>query len=170
MKKIKLFFIWQDEREEAWLKELSVAGKRLDSVSFPFTYHFSSDSVKKYAYHLNTPKSPDTSNEAFRETFQNSGWEHVGRMNGWHYFRKEVSGEIEPVLEGGKKTKASKYQSYMMALVGLLPFLLIIFPAFGRRFAPPFLDIFRIAYFIFLALYTLITFKVYRRVNQLRDN
>ena len=42
MKKLKLFFIWQDDKEEAWLGGMSLKGLRLDSVSFPFTYHFSS--------------------------------------------------------------------------------------------------------------------------------
>jgi len=170
MNKFKLFFIWQDDKEEAWLKNLSTNGLRLDSVSFPFTYHFSSDPPKKYAYHLNAPKDPGMSFETFKETFQKSGWEHVGRMNGWHYFRKEVSGESEPVLEWGNKTKADKYQRLMMPLVGLLPFLLIIFPAFGKRFAPPLFDVLKIAYFIFLALYALTTFKVYQRAIQLRDS
>ena len=170
MNKLKFFFIWQDDKEEAWLNDLSTKGQRLDSVSFPFTYHFSSDASKKYTHHLNAPKGPETSLEAFKETFQKSGWKHIGRMNGWHYFQKEASSGDEPVLDWGNKTKADKYQGYMMALVGLLPFLLIIFPALGRRFAPPLFDVLRIAYFFFLALYTLITFKVYRRVNQLRDN
>jgi hypothetical protein len=170
MNKFKLFFIWQDDKEESWLNALSIKGLRLDSVSFPFTYHFSSDSLKMYAYHLNTPKGPDISIETFKETFQKSGWEHIGRMNGWHYFRKDLSGANDPVMDWGNKTKAARYQGYMMALVGLLPFLLIIFPAVGRRFAPPLYDMLKIAYFIFIALYTLITFKVYRRVNQLRDN
>jgi len=170
MKSLRFFFIWQDDKEEAWLNNLSTKGQRLDSVSFPFTYHFSSDSSKRYIHHLNTLKGPETSAEAFKETFQKFGWKHIGRMNGWHYFQKEAASGDEPVLDWSKKTKADKYQGYMMALVGLLPFLLIIFPAFGRRFAPPLFDVLRIAYFIFLALYTLITFKVYRRVNQLRDN
>ena len=170
MNRYKIFFIWQDDKEEAWLRNLSIKDLRLDSVSFPYTYHFSGDTSKKYAYHLNAPQDPGMSLVTFKETFQKSGWEHIGRMNGWHYFRKEASGEIEPVLEWGNKTKAGKYQRFMMFLVGLLPFLLIIFPAVGKRFAPPLFDVLKIAYFIFLALYTLITFKVYQRVNQLRDN
>jgi hypothetical protein len=170
MKSLKFFFIWQDDKEEAWLNGLSLKGQRLDSVSFPFTYHFSSDASKKYIHHLNAPKGPETSLEAFKDTFQKSGWKHIGRMNGWHYFQKEVASGDEPVLGLGKKNKADRYQGYMMVLVGLLPFLLIIFPAVGRRFAPPLFDVLRIAYFLFLALYTLTTFKVYQRVNQLRDN
>jgi len=170
MNKIKIFFIWQDDKEEAWLNGLSAKGQRLDSVSFPFTYHFSSDASKKYTYHLNAPKGAETSLDAFKETFQKAGWKHIGRMIGWHYFRKEAASGDEPVLDWGNKLKANRYQGYMMALVGLLPFLLIIFPALGRRFVPPLFDVLRIAYFLFLALYTLATFKVYRRVNQLQDN
>ncbi|MDP2965206.1 MAG: DUF2812 domain-containing protein [Pelolinea sp.] len=169
MKRIRCFFIWQDDKEEAWLKELSLEDLRLDSVNFPFTYNFNEEPSKKYAYHLNAPKDPGMNLETFKKPFQESGWEHIGRMNGWHYFRKEVSGETELVLDWGNKTKADKYQKSMMFLVGLLPFFLIIFPAIGKRFAPPLFDILKIAYFIFLALYTLTTFKVYRRVNQLRD-
>lgn len=169
MKKFKLFFIWQDDKEEAWLNDLSAKGQRLDSVRFPFTYHFNSDASKKYAHHITAPKGPQLSPEVFKDTFQKSGWKQIGRMNGWHYFQKEVVTGDEPVLDWGNKLKADKYQGYMMALVGLLPFLLIIFPAFGRRFAPPLFDVLRLAYFLFLALYTLTTFKVYRRVNQLRD-
>jgi hypothetical protein len=169
MKKFKLFFIWQDGKEEAWLHDLSEKGLRLDSVGFPFTYHFSAIPLNKYAYQLTALNDAGMSFDTFKEIFLKSGWEHIGRMNGWHYFRKEVSGEGEPVLEWGSKTKADRYQKFMMLLVGLLPFLLIIFPAFGKRFAPPLFDVLRIAYFIFLALYTTITFKVYQRVNQLRD-
>lgn len=170
MKKLKLFLIGRDDKEEAWLRGMSQKGLRLDSVSFPFTYHFSADAPKEYAYHLNAPVDPGMSLDTFIETFQKSGWVHIGRMNSWHYFRKEGSTEADPVLEWGKKAKARKYQGNMMALVGLLPFLLIIFPAFGRRFTPPLYDVLKIGYFIFLALYTVVTFTVYRRVNQLRDN
>ena len=105
MNKFKLFFIWQDDKEEAWLNDLSAKGQRLDSVSFPFTYHFSSDASKKYTHHLNAPKGPDTSPEAFKDTYQKSGWKHIGRMNGWHYFQKEVASEDEPVLDWGNKQK-----------------------------------------------------------------
>ena len=169
MKRIRCFFIWQDDKEEAWLRDLSKKGLRLDSVNFPFTYNFNEEPSKKHAYHLNAPKDPGMKPETFIKPFQESGWEHIGRMNGWQYFRKEYSGEVVPVLEGDNKTKADKYQKLMMFLVGLLPFLLIIFPAFGKRFAPPLFDVLKIGYFIFLALYTLTTFKVYQRVNQLRD-
>lgn len=165
-----MFFIWQDAKEEAWLNDLSSKGLRLDSVSFPFIYHFSSDAFHKYEHHLNAPKGPATSLEAFKDKFTQSGWKHIGRMNGWHYFQKVIASGDDSILEWGDKLKADKYQGYMMALVGLLPFLLIIFPAFGRLFGPPLFDMLRIAYFLFLTLYTLITFKVYRRVNQLRDH
>ena len=135
-----MFFLWQDGREEAWLGKLSSKGQRLDSVSFPFTYHFSPDQTKVYAYHLSSPADPAINLDTFVETYKKSGWEHVGRMNGWHYFRKEISGESEPVLEWGNKIKAAKYQKFMMFLVGLLPFLFIIFPAVGKRIAPPLYD------------------------------
>jgi hypothetical protein len=169
MNKFKVFLIWQDDKEEAWLHDQSNKGLRLDSVSFPFTYHFSINHQNKYSYHLNAPKDPGITLEAFSEPFEESGWERIGRMNGWNYFRKEYSGVTKPVLEWGNKSKADKYQKWMMFLVGLLPFMLIIFPVFGRRFTPPLFDVLKIAYFIFLALYTVISFKVYRRVNQLRD-
>jgi hypothetical protein len=169
MDKYRLFFIWQDDKEEAWLGNLSSKGFRLDSVSFPFKYHFSEEQSKKYKYHLNSPKDPNTGIAAFNKYFQESGWEQVGRMNGWYYFRKEVSSAAAPEIEWGDASKADHYQKYMMALVGLLPLLLIIFPAIGRRFAPPLFEVLKATYFIFLALYTLITFKVYQRVNHLRD-
>ena len=105
MNKFKLFFIWQDDKEEAWLNDLSAKGQRLDSVSFPFTYHFSSDASKKYTSSPQHTKRPGTSQEAFKETFQKSGWEHIGRMNGWHYFQKEVSGEMNRFWTGAKKPK-----------------------------------------------------------------
>jgi hypothetical protein len=170
MKKLKIFFIWQDAKEEAWLNDLSSKGLQLDSVCFPFTYHFSSDASKKRIHHLYAPKGTGENRMAFEDTFQRSGWKNIGRMNGWHYFQKAAAEGDELVLEWCNKLKADKYQGYMMALVGLLPFLLIIFPALGRRFAPPLFEVLRIAYFVFLGIYTLITFKVYQRVNQLRDH
>lgn len=170
MNKFKLFFIWQDDKEEAWLNVLSSKGLQLDSVSFPFTYHFISDSSRNYIHHLNASKGDGVNLAAFEETYQRSGWKHIGRMNGWHYFQKAAAESDDLINKWGNKLKADKYQGYMMALVGLLPFLLIIFPALGRRFAAPLFDVLRIAYFVFLGLYTLVTFKVYQRVNQLRDH
>lgn len=169
MKKLKMFFIWQDNNEEAWLNDQSRQGFNLTKVKFPFSYYFIESSHDKYFYHLNAPKDANVNHETFLEPYRKSGWENIGHMNGWHYFRKLNSEEIKQELEWANENKAAKFQRSMMFLVGLLPFLLFIFPAIGKRITPPLFSVLRIAYFIFLGFYTIITYRVYRRVNQLRD-
>ena len=69
MNKFKLFFIWQDGKEEAWLNNLSVKGLRLDTVSFPFTYHFSPDPSNKYTFQLNALNDAGMSLDTFKGIF-----------------------------------------------------------------------------------------------------
>ena len=40
VRKIKWFFPWQDEQEEAWLRSMSQRGWHLASVALPCTYRF----------------------------------------------------------------------------------------------------------------------------------
>jgi hypothetical protein len=169
MKKIKLFFLWQDAKEEAWLNQQSRQGFNLTAVKFPFTYFFSEGSGEEFIYHLNAPIETAAGCDSFLESFRSSGWEQIAKKNGWHYFQLRRSEKSTPEIEWGNEIKAAKFQKYMMALVGLLPFLLIIFPAIGRRIPQPFYGGLKMVYFAFLAVYTIITYQVYRRVNQLRD-
>ena len=82
----KLFFVWDMEKEEAWLNEMAMHGWILDKVGF-MRYTFVKGEPDSYAIrfelHGNDP--------AYIAFMEETGAEYIGRVAGWMYFRKQAS-------------------------------------------------------------------------------
>jgi hypothetical protein len=118
----KLFWAWQDEQEEIWLRDMARRGWHLSAVGVPGRYGFERGEARDVAYRLDF-KLGNGDWEAYRQLFADSGWDYVGRLGGWIYFRKEaVEGEPDEIFTDAA-TKARKYESVMFVLaLGLLWF------------------------------------------------
>jgi len=93
IKKIhKIFFIWQFDKEEKWLNEMSASGLQLRSVGL-CTYHFEQGSPGEYIYRLELLDRPPThiSSVQYIHFVEDTGVEHVGSLQRWVYFRKKAS-------------------------------------------------------------------------------
>lgn len=81
----KWFWVWEFEKEEAWLNEMASNGWVLDSVSY-CTYSFVRCEPGEYT--VRTEMHPD--DETYVRFMEETGAEYVGRMMLWIYFRKKT--------------------------------------------------------------------------------
>ncbi len=87
MHKFKWFWAWQDDKEEFWLRTMSLKGWHLVAVK-PFgSYNFKAGEKTDYTYCLDYQINKKD-RENYLQLLQDAGWEHVGEMSGWQYFRK----------------------------------------------------------------------------------
>jgi hypothetical protein len=126
--KFKWFWAWQDEKEEAWLAEEAREGLHLQDVS-PFGfYHFQEGQPGDYVYRLDFQSLKARDRESYLQLFEDAGWEHIGDMGGWVYFRHKVSSAELPEIYSDLESKVGKYQRVLGVLVILLPIMVILLP------------------------------------------
>ena len=168
LKKFKWFWAWNDDKEEAWLGQMAGEGWHLKSLSLPGTYNFEKGNPQKVVYRLDF-NSNTRDYQNYLQLFQDAGWEHLGRMGGWQYFRKPVQGDTIPEIYTDNTSKAQKYQWVLIYLVILLPILLI----FAIRPAPvesPYFELYSILktiFGLFLIFYIYAMLRIFGRIHQL---
>ena len=79
----KLFFVWDFEKEEAWLNEMAAQGWVLCNVGY-CRYEFERCDPDSYVIRLEM-HSPD---EEYIRFMTETGAEYIGRVIQWIYFRK----------------------------------------------------------------------------------
>ena len=168
--KFKWFWAWQDDREEAWLGEMSRQGLHLQSTG-PFgSYTFERGEKKEYTYRLDfvTQARKD---ESYFQLFRDAGWKHVGEMGGWQYWRKESQSGVEPEIFTDAASKVQKYRRLLGFLMIFLPILLFGILNFGdytERYQHwVFAGIFSL-YFVLLVIYSAAVVMIARRIIRLR--
>ncbi len=172
--KSKWFWAWQDDKEEAWLGGMSRQGLHLLHAGAFGQYTFEQGAVREYAYRLdfvtNTKKKPD-----YYQLFRDAGWEHVGELGGWQYWRKEVVDGKMPEIFTDNASKVQKYQR-------LIGYLLIFFPIYvvllvnhngrvTRHIDGPIGILYEVAFFLSFVIIILLVFamtKITRRIMFLK--
>lgn len=84
---IKWFWAWQDQQEEAWLRSMSQKGWHLSSVGLPGIYRFRIGEPQDYVYQLDYQTHKKRDQQNYLQLFSDAGWEHLGQMSSWNYFR-----------------------------------------------------------------------------------
>ncbi|MZQ87027.1 DUF2812 domain-containing protein [Paenibacillus sp. 5J-6] len=81
-------FVWNYEKDETWLTDLSAQGLHLLKPGV-FCNRFEKNSTVRYVYRMDYQKISGTDKlDEYKALFEDSGWEHVDSLFGWHYFRK----------------------------------------------------------------------------------
>ena len=166
VKKFKIFWAWQDEKEEIWLSEMDKQGFHLEKISLPGWYEFSIGEPRKYAYRLDFQSLRSKDRESYLQLFADSGWEHVGNMSSWEYFRREVQPGDTPDIYSDVESKIGKYRRVMIYLSILLPMMIVLKPAGSDRYGP-FLYILEGFYFLLILFLSYSIIQLFRRINQL---
>lgn len=86
----KIFLLWQFDKEEKWINEMSAKGLQLTDVG-PFRYVFEEGLPREYIYRLELldelpthPKSME-----YIHFIEETGAEHIASLIRWVYFRKK---------------------------------------------------------------------------------
>jgi len=168
LNKFKWFWAWQDEKEETWLQKKSQQGYHLVSVK-PFgRYLFKLGDKTDYAYRLDyLTNRKDRQN--YLQLFQDAGWEHVGEVTGWQYFRKHVEAGESPEIYTDVESKVTKYKIFI-AYFGIIDIIMIA--VFGSRIMQHYpYDWWYIVRIVFGLVVLLLTYTIARfaiRIRQLR--
>jgi hypothetical protein len=117
MKQFRWFWAWDDEKEEVWLREMAQKGWHFQSVALPGYYTFESGEPRDDVYRLDHFVDNKNSKADYLQLFLDAGWDYMGEMNSWQYFRKTaVNGEI-PEIFTDNESKAKKYQRILFFMV-----------------------------------------------------
>lgn len=88
----KWFWVWQADKEEKWLNEMSAKGLCLVAVSF-CRYEFEECLPGEYQFRLemleHLPSHPES--VKYIEFVESTGAEHIGSYQRWVYFRKKTA-------------------------------------------------------------------------------
>ena len=126
IRKIKWFWPWQDEREEAWLRSMSQKGWHLSSIGLPCIYRFRAGEPRDYVYRLDYQTFPKKDKQEYKQLFRDAGWEYVDEMSGWQqYFRKEAKEGEAPEIFTDVESKVAKYKR-VLAFLAFLAFFFVI--------------------------------------------
>jgi hypothetical protein len=117
----KVFFAWQDEKEEKWLEEMAASGWFLDKVA-PYLYTFINGTPKRVVYRLDFKYTLASDYEDYLNLFKDTGWQLVGGFANWHYFSFTPETESVPEVFNSNRSKAEKYRRilYLLLFLGLL--------------------------------------------------
>jgi hypothetical protein len=167
--KTKWFWTWQDEKEEAWLSEMANQGLHLADVPFPGSYHFRKGEPANYVYRLDYQSLRTKDKDSYLQLFADVGWENVGEMGGWVYFRYKVTNGEAPEIYSDLKSKIGKYQRVMLYLVIILPIMLLLMNNLSAIDSPgPFFMILEGLSALLMLLYAFGMIQLFIRINKLK--
>lgn len=175
--KYKLFWPWQDGKEEKWLEEMSAEGWHLLQVGIPYTYRFSRGEPQRYTYrldfmYLNKEKLAD-----YLQVFQDAGWEYLGEMSNWRYWRKPIQEGETAEIFSDNESKVKKYHRVLLFMGFMLLILVMLGINLYTTTAP--LDyevgiinaiyfVGRVCYALLIPIYFVVVVKLQQRINELK--
>lgn len=167
LKKFRWFWAWEDEKEEAWLRELAQKGWHFKSVSLPGNYIFEQGGPRDYVYRLDFfTGHKDKAN--YLLIFQDAGWEYMGEAGSWQYFRKEaVNGEALEIYSDNE-SKSKKYQRILFIFVALIPIFVVNLNNLNKH-PGTFYEVITFMVFCILIFFGYAIIRLGLRINQLKN-
>jgi hypothetical protein len=101
------------------------------------------------------------------QSYRADGWEHLGKMGAWQYFRKQIGNGEMPENCPGSRTKFKKYQHDLSILVVILPLYFNAILLLNKQ-AGVIAEISTVALFLFLLVYIYSITRLLTRIKQLR--
>ena len=94
-KVFKLFYVWNLDKEEAWLRSMANEGWFFQKIDLLGIYTFLSGPCKDTIYKIDFNTHIKDSNEYY-ELFRESGWEFISSYAGQKYFKYTKDAENYP--------------------------------------------------------------------------
>lgn len=166
--KFKWFWAWQDEQEESWLRTMSAEGYHLQTSRGFGLYTFSCGEPDDYTYRLDYMVESKEDAPSYYQLFQDAGWEFIGAMAGWQYFRKPTPPGEDPQIYTDPESKIKKYERLMGTLLFFLPIYVVFFVVLDD-FRYPLIGVpLTVLMFSVMVIYAYAVVKIIQRINQLK--
>lgn len=111
----KWFWVWEFDKEEAWLNEMANTGWVLDRVGF-CKYTFVKSEPEEYTVRLEMHDQ----DQGYIDFVEETGAEYVGRMAKWIYFRKRTeNGRFEIFSDIDSRIHHLERIGKMLTIVGI---------------------------------------------------
>lgn len=166
LKLFRWFWAWEDDKEEAWLREMAQKGWHFVSISGLGNYTFAQGPARDVVYRLDHMPN-DKDRVDYVQLFQDAGWEYAGQsFNGWQYFRRESAGGEAPDIFSDNESKARKYRKILSVFVILLPVIIINLITLNR-ITDPIAEWLTLALYLLFLVYTYIMLRLLMRIEQL---
>jgi hypothetical protein len=166
--RFKWFWAWQDHEEEAWLRKMAQQGWHLSSF-FPTIYTFARGEPRDDIYRLDYINLKKADFDEYLQLFLDAGWEFVGGMSGWQYFRKPFEAGDVPEIHTDAPSKIQKYRRLLGYLIMFLPIWVVILP---RSFRLPYSIVFclpGLLLTLFMLVWTYAIVRISIRIRQLKQ-
>jgi len=160
------FWAWEDEEEEAYLREMALDGRHFKSVTFPGYYTFEKGKPRNDFYRLDFLSNyRDEAN--YLQLFADAGWRHVGKYGSWQYFRKTAIEGETPEIFTDNDSKVKKYRRVITFLVIFFPiYSILLINLSGAEGL--FYEIVTFVCFLFVILYAYAMVMLLQRMGQLK--
>ena len=153
---------------------MSRQGLHLLQPSFLGQYNFVNGAPCEFAYRLDFVANAKK-NEDYYQLFRDAGWEHVGELGGWQYWRKEIQDGKEPEIFTDNASKIQKYQRLIGYMVIFFPIYIVLLTNPSTRGIMQssgfFGVLFEILFFVFFVIVMILLFamvKIMQRINSLK--
>jgi len=168
MKQFRWFWAWEDGKEEIWLREMAQKGWHFQSASIPGNYVFEHGEPRDDVYRLDYfTNSKDKVN--YLQIFMDAGWDYMGEMNNWQYFRKTAVNGESPEIFSDNESKSKKYQRILLIMVVLMPIFINNINMFNKNPAT-WMQIFTFVMFLILLFYIFVIVNLFLRIRELKKN
>ena len=119
-KVIKFYFVWSEDKEAQWLRNMSNKGWHLIKASI-FNYTFEKGDPDDFIYQFDFRMNPSKDEKEYLEIFKISGWESINKVGGWYYFRKIFKKGEQNEIYSDKESLKQKYKKLLgfLFIVGL---------------------------------------------------
>ena len=161
LRKYKWFWPWQEEAEEAWLRDMSQHGWHLTDVGLPIAYIFESGEPEDFVYRFDYPSFSKQDREDYLQLFVDAGWKFIDERSGWYYFRQPGQADQELEIYTDAESKISKYQR-LLAFASIILMALLVSLVNTRG------EIWFFIFFPLLLIWAYIFARIWILINQLK--
>jgi len=113
---IKIFWAWQEEKEEEWLASMSREGWHLIRVGF-LNYTFKKGKPYDYIYRFDFKVATNEDTKEYVSFFEDTGWKLIHRFGSWFYFRADRALGPDQEIYNNNRSKIEKYKRLLIFLV-----------------------------------------------------
>lgn len=118
IKKFKIWWVWQDEQQQAWLQGMAARGWHLSAVnSLLGLYTFQRGAPANMAYRWDM--SPDRFAPDYQRLLEDAGWRHVLVSGGRYCWRKPVGAGETPEIFTDPAEKLRKFKRMLVPCVAM---------------------------------------------------